>query len=337
MSSPFVPTPFGTPVVNPAAVSVTRRIPYISVSEYRFAPTAVGTTDLVPGSPNQAADSAASLAQVIERASSWMDTWCFHTADGTLAASVSVESAWVKVKTNGDVPLISKYKPILDVQGVAVGPSPGNLTNIGAITAGGIWIDDKVIWVPGVWNLSPATSFPIYFGRHDGTLYAVWTYTNGFPVTALAANALAGATSIQVQPTNADGTGVSGVYAANANFPGSQLTIHDSGSTEVVTVASSYAGGTTLPLAAPLQYAHTVPASPDMIRVAALPWALEQACISVTSILIKTRGTRAQILPMLPGQQPGRQALAQAGALDDWEIARRLLHPYQTVFLGNAR
>lgn len=329
---PFSVTPFSTTVVAASAVSVTRRAPYISPSEYSFAPTAVATNDLVPGSTNQAVDSINSLAQVINRASSWIDQYCFHTPDGTLAASQSTEQGWIKPRLDGSLAIVANYKPILEVVGVAVGPTPSTLSNLDASVSPDIWVENKIIWIPTNWPFAGTPNYPAFFSpNYNGGVYCVWSYVNGYPHTYLQANALAGAQTLVVGPSTPDGTSVCGIY------PGTQLTVHDGSATEVVVVSSvgSYAnGGVTLNLSAPLLNAHNVPPAPDAIRVSALPWAVEQACISITSCLIKTRGSRAMILPTSPGQMANRRALAQAGALEDYEIAEHLLKPYVTAFLA---
>lgn len=330
--TPFSPTPFATSVVAASATSIVRRAPYISPSEYRFAPTAVATTDLVPGSTNQATDSLNSLAQVINRASSWIDTYCFHTGDGTLAASPSTEQGWIVPRANGSLGIVANYKPILEVLGVAVGPTPSSLTNLDSSISPDIWIENKIIWIPNSWASSGQPSFPTFFTpTFNGGVYAVWSYVNGYPHTYLQADATAGASTLVVGPSTPDGTGVSGIY------PNTQLTIHDGSNTEVVVVSSvgSYAsGGVTLNLVSPLQYAHSVPTAPDTIRVSALPWAVEQAAILITSCLIKTRGSRGMVMPTSPGQQPNQRALAQAGALEDFTSATDLLKPFVTTFLA---
>ena len=81
----FTPTPFATPITAPSALSAFRAVSYLSPSEYRFAPTAVGSQNLVKGSADPVVDSLASLANVIARASSMMDVHCFHRGDGSSA------------------------------------------------------------------------------------------------------------------------------------------------------------------------------------------------------------------------------------------------------------
>lgn len=322
--APFQPTPFGTTVVAPETNQLGRQIPYISPSEYRFAPTAVGTKSLVAGSTNQTQDSLASLSQVIARASSWADLFCFHKADGTMAASQTTESDWVKAKPDGSLSLICNFKPVLEVTGMGVGPTPSQITNINSNTSSDIWIQGKIINVPTVcYNGIPTTTFPVPLGS-GGKAYVIWNYINGFPHTMLTANATAGQSFINVLPTN--GSLVAGVYK------NTQLLIVDGAQSERITVSSTPTANV-LALASPLQYNHTLPLTPDFIRVTAIPNSFEQAIISLTNCLIKLRGSRAQVMGGLPGTPPGKQALAEAGALEDYEIAADLLDPFVTVYM----
>lgn len=323
--SPFVPTPFSTSIVSPVVTSAFRRAPYISPSEYRSAPTAVGTSSLIPAGSAQ--QNTQALADVIMRASGWLDLHCFHTADGTLAASPSTESGRIKPKLDGSLVLICKYKPILEVLALALGSVPSQLTSL--TTAPDLIPGEKTITLPATGLGAPSGDFPTFpMTTYNGRVYCVWSYVNGFPHTFLAETCAAGASSLVVAPSLPGGSSVYGVY------PGTQLTIHDDAAgTEVIVVES--VSGTTLNLASPTAYAHTVPSAPDSIRVSSVPWAVEQACISLTSCLIKTRGTGAAVLPMEPGAAPSKDTLLEAGGLEDYEIAVELLKPFTTVFMGN--
>ena len=327
--TPFQPTPLTTSVVAPQVASLYRRLPYIGATEFQNAPTAVSINSLIPGGTQ--AQNVQALADEIMRASSWLDQICFHSADGTLAASPSTESAWVKPKRDGSLALICKYKPILEVLAIAWGSVPSQLASM--TTAPDLIIGEKVITVPATILNAPAGDFATFpvATNYAGQVYAVWQYVNGFPHTYLEANAVQGATSISVGPSVPGGSVVYGVY------PGSQLTIHDGVETETIVVGS--VSGTTLELQAgtSLQYAHTVPPAPDSIRVSSVPWVVEQACISLTSCLIKVRGMRAQILPQSPGPHaPSQQALVESGGLADYEAALKMLKPFITAVTWHA-
>jgi hypothetical protein len=322
--SVFVPEPFSEPVVNPDTATLFRRTPYISPSEYKQAPTAVAVNNLVPNGSES--EQAAAIAAVISRASDWVDTICFHRADGTLAASPSTESAWVTPKDNGSLMLVCNYKPILEVDALALGTGPANMESIGSEAAQNLTIQGSTIQLAyGSCSLGPSTTFPS-MPLVNGKIYAVWVYVNGFPHTTLAAAVAAGTQGILVNPSNPGGSTVYGVYE------GTQLTIHDGANTEVVVVTGIE--GLTLKLSAGLLYGHAVPDAPDSTRVSAVPWVVEQACISLTSALIKMRGTRAMVIPQSAGKgSPPKQENSRAGAQDDYNTAVGMLKPFTVPVL----
>ncbi len=330
----FTPTPFASPVLAPNVVSTYRAASYITPSWYRYAPTAVSTFDLVPGSTNQASDSTFSLANVIARASAMMDEYCFHRNDGSFSAFVSTEQMWVKVKPSGQLVLLTNFKPIRAVVGVGLGPAASQLTNMDPTTASDITIGEKTIVLPGYWtNGITGPSFFTGYPSAGGQILCVYSYIAGWPHTTLAADAPAGATSITVNPSVPGGSSLYGAYGAFSGAPGTPLVIKDPIATETVTLASTPTG-LTLELAAPLRYAHTIPVAPDAIGVTALPSSLEQACISLVSVILKMQGMRAQIPAALGSASPAqRQAMGRAGALSDWDAALTALNPFVTTYV----
>lgn len=331
--SPTVPTPFAEPVVAPNTTTLFRRTPYISPNEYKQAPTAVATNNLVPGGGED--DQVSELASTILRASGWVDDICFHQAPGTLAAMLSTESAWVRPKGNGELLLFCNLAgpncPILQVNGVALGRNPQELQSIGSSEAQAITIDGQTIRIPSC-ELPEGSTFGASPTASNGSTYAVWNYVSGFPHTTLAEPVEAGANSIAVASAEPGAEAIYGVYE------GTQLTIHDGASTEVVVVSS--VDGLTLNLASALQYAHSVPPAPNSIRVSAIPWVVEQACISLTSALIKKRGGRAMVMPSAPGGMTkgggAQRQESQPGGTSDEKTAMRLLKAYTLPVLRSA-
>lgn len=316
------PTPFTTSVVSPDTATMFRSTPYISPSEFRFAPTSVATNTLVFGS-NAPSDSLASLAQVISRASGEIDSYCFHRGEGTLAATETTESGYFTLKPDGSISIICNFKPVLEVIGVGVGAYP---SQVQSLTSGeDISISNKVITIPNTWTSGVQKLIASPWPSVNGQIYAVWTYVNGFPHVALNAAVTAGDTSITVTPSTPAGTVVNGVYAGTA------LTIHDGAKTEVV-VASAAPTGLTISLKAGTQYAHTVPTQPDFIRVSAIPWEIEQACISLTSFYVKAQGNRSMELPKI-GTPAAKVVAGYAGASQDYATAMRLLKPFQVAYI----
>lgn len=322
--TPYAPTPFAIPAANPAMGGAGVPYPYLSVSEYGFAPTAMDVQSLLPTGSTQ--DNLQSLADTIQRASAWMDRFCFGAdmaAKGaSLCATTSVETDMIKV-LGGEMRLICDYKPVIQVNGVDIGYSMSNLSSIGAQLAGQIRIGRRTIYVPlGSGNIfSPVLGtltgpLPIQSG---GSVIAVWSYVNGYPHTYLTEPITAGATSCVVAPTDG-GTGLLGIIDGVT-----QMTIRDGSKTERFTVQS--VSGTTITPVVPFTYAHPLPVWPDFLPVTALPADVRDACIFATTFLIKTRGDNSIVLDELT--EPKN---VQKSAGDEWadlQWAMHSLEPYR--------
>lgn len=340
MTVPYLPTPLATPIVNPAIGSTgAPPIPYLSNSQYAFAPTAMNAKDLNPG--GDAPDQQQSLADVIRRASQWADSICFGAdpsdKGASLAASLSVEGATVRIK-GGELRLICDYRPIVEVVGISVGSGLASLSPIDASRAALARFGRKTIYIPfggpTTVNRTGDGAGTVPGGIGASAVYAVWSYVNGYPHTALAADVAADATTCVVDSTDGNG-GLWAVYPASGAFPGAELTVIAGPSTERVFVQSietnTPSPGKTTLTTSPFAYAHTVPPAPDFIPVTAIPEDVTQAVISLVTMLIKTRGVRGLIMPTTPGgrvTQSSKTKLGHAGALEDFEIACKLLHPY---------
>lgn len=336
MTVPYTPSAFSTPIINPSVGGAgLPPLPYISNSMYAFAPTAINANDLYPGGTQAQQNQA--LADTINRASRWADNICFGSdpagKGASLAASLSVESVSTNIK-GGELRLVCDYRPILEVVGMDVGPNPSSLSALAPAQVSMIEIKRRTIVLP--WGWAPVQGRPYDTGPYlpqngGGRIYAVWSYVNGYPHTELVDGVAQGATSCVVTSTDGAG-GVYGVYPASGTFPGTALTFYDEGNTETVYVQDITTGTSTTTLTvSAFANAHTVPAAPDFIPVSAIPADVHEAVILLTSMLIKTRGVRSLTMPQLPITRPERsttQALAQAGALEDFDIACHLLAPY---------
>lgn len=320
--TPYTPTPFATPVANPAIGGTGTPLPYVSVSEYQFAPTAVDTTSLVP--TGSAEDQLQSLADTIRRASGWADRIVFGAdpaAKGaSLCATLSVESAYVPV-LKGQLRLVCDYKPIIQVNGIDVGPSMSTLQSIGNNIAQNVSIGRRTIYVP-VLNFSVRQNDlgnPNPYVGTIGKYQAVWSYVNGYPHTMLADAAIAGTSTVVVQPTDG-GTGLLGVIP-NVT----QMTIVDGSYTEQFLITA--VSGTTLTTAVPLQFDHHLPVGPDSIPVTTLPSDVSLAVIYLTTVLIKTQGDAALVLDEM--REPRRIRQVIGDQFEDFNMAAKLLHPFR--------
>lgn len=334
MTTPYLPPPLATAIINPVVGSSgAPPLPYVSNTEFAFAPTGLDANHLYPGGTAQ--KNAQSLADTIRRASRWCDDICFGQdpagKGASLAASLSVESATVRVKA-GMLRLICDFRPIVQVVGIALRSGLSNLTSLDPTIAALTTIGRRTIYVPIGMSVAVArpgdssVSFPS--ASSPGSIFAVWSYVNGYPHLRLATNVVQGATSCVVTAVDGAG-GVWGVFPASGAFPGTELTVVDGGETERifvrgVTPNSPVTGKTTL-TTTPFANAHTVPAAPDFIPVTAVPQDIHQAVISLTTALVKVRGTRALVMPSQAGGRPGPAAMAEAGALEDYSIALKIL------------
>lgn len=280
--------------------------PYLTAEEYRRAPSGVDASALVPG---DAAASVAELGNVIARASSWIDQQC----NQVLSATVDTESGRFRVGRDGLLRVHCRHSPIVAVTGFSYGAQGSALSPVTDLSR--VWVEDSAFVVP----LIGARSWrgPIEFGgvlRPGGEAYCQWEYVSGWPNTTLAQVAAVGATQITVT----DGTGI---------IPGGQVTLYDNNSTETVTVAAGYTfGAATVPLAAPLQFAHDTIG----ISVSALPQVIKQAAVLTTSALIKTRSASAIVMGGMRSQ-PDTKTARNVLTLDEMEDVRAMLRPFTRV------
>ena len=322
MSIPYSPTPFAQAIFNPAIGGSGTPYPYLSVSEYQYAPTAVDVTGLYPqGSPE---DQEQSLFNTIQRASSAADQYVFGAdpaAKGaSLCATLSVESAFVPI-VRGELRLVCDYKPIIQVNGIDIGPTMAALNSVGPTIASSVRIGRRTVYVP----LFPYAVRPNdtgnpnpYVGR-SGNYMAVWSYVNGYPHTELVGSITAGTRTCNVLATDG-GTGLFGIIPNQT-----QMTLVDGSYTERFTVAS--VSGTTLTSTTNFTYNHTAPTAPDFIPVTTLPSAVSLAVIFLTTAIIKTEGDAALVLNEM--NEPKTKEAEVGGMSTDVLMAKELLHPFK--------
>lgn len=306
------------PFVNPQSLSLLNAAPYLSASEYQNAPTALDLTNLVQG--GTAAQQVQSLVEIIARGSSAIDQFVFPDGTGgTLASSIDTDAAFVRCNPNGYFPLVCRFKPVIEVLSVSVGPYPGNMTDLPGTATVGMYVGPsmRTVYVPAA--ISPGIT-QVFGGNLvagvAGQAFFEWSYVDGYPNTYLTADADAADTSLSVGST----LGMQ---------PGTFLTIYDSWQAETVQVAT-VADSVAVTLAAPLTYAHTVPVAPDTMSVSALPPSVKQAAIFVTSALIKARGDNSFVLPDA-GQTGTPVPTKDSSGYSDWQCAMDLLAPFKIV------
>jgi hypothetical protein len=277
-------------------------VPYLTIDEYKRAPTAVDVGNLARGGSQAQQD--AELANVIVRASAWVNGIC----NQNLAATRDTENGRVRVNRAGEYAVHPRYWPILEVVTFAAGSSPSALTNLDLTNC---FIEEQLFTIPST-SITSGIGPALQFGAtgFGDRAFAQWTYVNGWAVTTLATViAAAGATSVVVR----DATGI---------YAGTRLTIYDAENTETFTVTSLV--GTTLTVPA-LTFAHATAG----VSISALPGTVKEAAVLLTSSLVKSRGNEAVVMAAID-QQPAT-VTTNPSATRDAQMAKEMLIPFGVV------
>ena len=281
--------------------------PYLTIAEYKQAPTAVDVDDLVGGGNSAINDQ--ELANCIARASSWMDAHCGQV----LGATLDTESFRARVSRDGYLKVHPRYFPVISVVSALYGSNPLYQQALDANTA---WIEQMAVVFPlGATSfIGPIQFTPTYASGVDQ--YVTITYVNGYANTLLSSSVLAGATSIPVS----DLTGF---------VPGQQFQIYDGSVTELCRVSSSFTatqGAGSLPLASALAHPHD-----SGISVSALPPAIKQAAIYMTNVVLKSRGNASLVMGQINGFTPGSLNTDNPAVASDYNSAVDLLKPFRRI------
>ena len=282
--------------------------PYLTLEEFKDAPTSIDIDNLVFNSQDPD-DQDAELANVIARASSWIDTFC----NQVLAATTETEQQRSRYSTDGSIRFHPRYNPVVALTSLQYGYPP-NLMSLSDCSVA--WIEDEEIIVPNATLGTWTSQGPLQFGS-IGTasgrneVFLKYTYVNGYANTAIV-SAVAGALQLTVE----DGTGI---------LAGEMLKIYDGQYTENVTVASTYVfGSATIPLTRPLVYSHAA-----SVSISALPPAVKQACILVTTAFLKTRGDSSMTMQVSTSPATALPNADRVG--QEIALAMQLLQPYRRV------
>jgi len=282
---------------------------YLTTVEYDNAPTAMDTSNLLPGGTGPAQTIA--LQETIGRASSMVDTYCLG-AYGTLTATLNTENARIWGNNSGQLIVHPLFWPIMEVRTFTYGATVG--TSASVVPAGNIWIE------PTQFIVSPGGVVGLGLNSLAGIAprqqyLCQWTYVNGWVNSALSASVASGASAIS--PTS-----VLGIY------PGSSLTLYDVPNDETITVASTYVpGDASVPLVSPLANNHTTTAV-----VSNLPKVVKQAAILLTTALIKERGSGALIVSDI-GEVSHAAHIPQGGD-EDMALAFSMLDALRQMFVA---
>ena len=112
---------------------------YLTVAEYKNAPTAIDYNNLVVG--GSAAQQDAELAAVIQRASSWIDIY----VNQPLIAQNFTEQSRTRMTQEGYMVISPDYNNVVAINSLSYGPTPTNLTVVGATALQSCWLFSVVI------------------------------------------------------------------------------------------------------------------------------------------------------------------------------------------------
>ena len=111
--------------------------PYLTLTEFKNAPTSLDYNNLVPGG-NQAAQDA-ELTNVIYRASSYIDQFCSQV----LGARTNDEQQRVRVSADGTLRIHPQYHPIVALTSLSFGGTPNSMQTVPDCSLA--WIEDQSI------------------------------------------------------------------------------------------------------------------------------------------------------------------------------------------------
>lgn len=294
--------------INPATQQFS--IPYLTTTEYRNAPTAIDIDNLVFNSSDPDVQDS-ELANVIARASSWIDTHC----NQILGATTTTEQQRSRVSPDGYIKWHPNYNPVIALTDLWYGYPSTNLYHVTDVSSA--WLENQQILFPYASMGSLFTNQgPLQFGfpsTSGSPVFLKYTYVNGY-----ANDLIQTATATQSTLTVKSGVGIT---------VGDTLKIYDGMYSENVTVASNYVfGSTTVPLTSPLIYSHQTGVS-----ISALPPAIKEAAILATTAMLKVRGDSSLTMGIgtLPNQASTGTLEANIG--NDLSLAMDLLKPYRRI------
>lgn len=281
--------------------------PYLTVQEYKDAPTSIDYNNLVVGG-NQAAQDA-ELANVILRASSYMNEYL----NQSLVADSYTETQRVRVNGQGMIALHPNNSPIISLSSFQYGADPNNLVALPDCSTA--WFEAQQLIIPlSNLGLNYSSQGPLGFGfgySPRQQLFTQYTYVSGFVNTTIA-TAVQGATSLTV----ADGTGI---------IAGQQYRIYDGSKSERITVASTYTNGsTTVPLTSALAHSHAAG-----VAIGNMPNAIKEACILITTAFLKVRGDNSMTMNLTT--QPTTNIGNNARYSGDIALALDMVNKYRRI------
>lgn len=282
--------------------------PYLTLAEYKNAPTNIDIDNLVYNSIDPLAQDT-ELSNVIARASSWIDTYC----NQILGATKETETQRNRIRNDGTIRFHPRYNPIVALTALAFGTNPDFLTQVPDCSV--CWLENQQVIFPfGTQSYNQSGTGPVVFGSSNysgAEVFLKYTYINGYANTLIAV-----AEQLATSLTVVDGTGITA---------GQTLKIYSGMNAETVTVANTYVfGSETVPLTKPLLYTHTAGTS-----ISALPPAIKEAAILVTTSFLKVRGDNSMVMSV--GSTPGQAVEGAQNIGTELALAQELLKPYRRI------
>jgi hypothetical protein len=280
---------------------------YLTVAEFKNAPTSLDINNLVVGG-NQAAQDA-ELANVILRASSYMDEYL----NQNLVASRITETQRVRINTQGYLALHPNNNPVIALESFMYGGDPNSMQTLPDPSLA--YFEPQQVLIPlGQMSTTYSSAGPLGFGGWTPRqqLFTKYTYVAGYVNTTIAT-----ATAAQTSLTVRSGLGI---------VAGQTLRIFDGSLTETVTVASTYTyGSTTVPLTSALVSTHAAG-----VAIGNLPNALKQAAILVTTAFLRIRGDKSNTMSITSRAQ-GSEITGEARYGNDLRLALDMVNLYRRI------
>ena len=278
---------------------------YLSVAEYKNAPTAIDYDNLVVGGTQAQQD--AELLTVIGRASSWINT---HLNQSLIARTMT-EQQRTRMTPQGNLIIRPEITPLIAFSSLSYGATPTNLTVVNDLTP--LWFEgDKVIYPIAQTSLSYSSQGPLAFGFPPSTgsqIYVNYNYTAGYVNTI--GTGTAGSRSVTV----ASPVGI---------LPGQVINFYDGQYSERLQVASNYTyGANPVTLATAMAYNHT------NATFSGMPAAVKEAAILVVTDFLKVRGDNS--LTMAVTTRPSSGPTVETIIGSDLALAKELLRPFRKV------
>lgn len=285
---------------------------YVTVSEFKSAPTGIDTNNLDSSNAGVQLAQDIALTDILRRASAWVDNLCKMT----LQATINTETKECNATRDGRLVVHPDNVPIINLQNVGFKTSPNlgfTQQDMNSVQVYENWFAIYYLQT-GFFAPSLAVQYP-EFGYYnpfqkqmlsDLPIIVQYTYINGYANAVLTDNAIGGTSTITVD----NPTGF---------VPGTQFTLYDMYE-EQCTVQS--VSGNVITLTSPLVFNHS-----EGISASSLPADIKQATILLASVLIRERG--AVSLTMNGTQVQGVNS--NYVKYDDVTIAQNLLKPYKRV------